>query len=359
MASDANGSPRRIESTWTRTARRGVVTLACLAIVVAGCSADDGPSEGASSAAADEVPDTTTAATGPSTAPAGSTAATDPAASPPGTSRDDAGSPAGFERAVLEGITFLYPARRWTDVGLQPDTGEPALTVTLLAGTAGGAAGRIEIRTVRVPGGEFHPATSPGDRELVDRLESGSVDGESLDFVNGSGIRHVAQDRYVFEGLTSSGDHLVEVEVPLSSADDRSVLDEIDTSVRSIFVDGAATVLRNDCEPGVELLSEVDVVPGRVVSPGTVVTASWTTRNTGTCAWTDTDGWVFGGGDPVTLLDGDDPGGVGPGEEHVVEVSFEAPAEPGRYSAQWQFQVDGSLEPLGPIQAISIEVVAN
>ena len=83
------------------------------------------------------------------------------------------------------------------------------------------------------------------------------------------------------------------------------------------------------------------------MAPGEEVTATWQIRNTGTCSWGDGYSWVFTGGEPVTIVSTSGVADVGPGESTEVVAVLVAPAEPGRYAAQWQLQSPSDLEPLG------------
>jgi len=97
----------------------------------------------------------------------------------------------------------------------------------------------------------------------------------------------------------------------------------------------------------VELITENGLAEGATVAPGEEVTATWQIRNTGTCTWGDGYSWVFTGGEPVTIVSTSGAADVAPGESTEVVAVFVAPAEPGRYAAQWQLQSPSDLEPLG------------
>ncbi len=266
----------------------------------------------------------------------------------------------GLVRATVDGVTFLYPEELFVGVDSPAPPDGPAVVVTLLGRNPNGGDALVSVRTLRDRSGEFLASATDKDRDLVAQLETGSLPGEQLDFVNGAGARTLNEDRYVFDGITGEGVQLVAVEASMPAGIDASqTIAGLDALVGSIFVDGAALVYQDSCQTGVEVVSGVDLDPGGEVAPGDIVTASWTTRNNGTCPWTEADSWVFTGGDPVTMLGGGSLASIAPGGEHDVALTFRAPDATGAYAVQWQLLPSGQLKPLPPIQAVSFEVVAN
>lgn len=322
------------------------VLIGPLIIVGTGCVVDDGPGSGSSPSETGTSPSVTSRGERPD-----NTSRSESTEPPPNANSADA-----FVRVTFDGLTFAYPPTVFSDAVRSDAAGSPGVAATL-RGPRGEAT--LTVTVVRSADGAFVEPHSPQDRALLEQLESQALVGESLGFVNGGGVRTAVDDDYSFVGTTVDGRYLVRVAAALPASADVGDVGELDAWVSTIFVDATSESLSDTCVPAVEVVSEVDVDADPVVRPGQVVTASWETRNAGTCAWADGDGWVFSGGDPVTLLESDDAGGVAPGDVHRVEVTFRAPDEPGRYTAQWQFRAGGRLEPLGPIQAISIEVDAN
>ena len=249
-------------------------------------------------------------------------------------------------RLRVDGLTLVYP----TDVFDTADVVEPgaagaALTVDFETG-AEAAAGQMTVVVVRTASGDEVAGLSVEDGARLTELEGldaeeGDTDGV-IEFVNGSGLRTLDDDGYLYDGLTTDGRFLLGFS---ASADAE---DRLDSMIATVFVDGAADVYgTEECEDDVELITENGLAEGATVAPGEEVTATWQIRNTGTCSWGDGYSWVFTGGEPVTIVSTSGVADVGPGESTEVVAVFVAPAEPGRYAAQWQLQSPSDLEPLG------------
>ena len=259
-------------------------------------------------------------------------------------------------RLRVDGLTLVWPAELFTSVegtdvadSTVPGAEATRLTVEFLA-DEGTPDGELAVAVVRSPSGAEVPDLSAEDRSRLVTLEalgdgSGSVsDGRVLQFVNGVGVRTLDESDYRFEGLTTDGRFLVEFSA--TAGDDQA--DRLDEMISTIFVDGASAVYATeDCEDGIELITENGLPAGASFAPGAEVTATWELRNTGTCTWGADYSWVFTGGEPLTVLSANAPADVVPGASAEVSVVFLAPEEPGQFAAQWQLQSVTDLEPLG------------
>ncbi len=283
-------------------------------------------------------------------------------------SSDDAASTSAAERDVrrftTEGLTFTYPTELYAQAS-DLTAEELDLTILVEITPAGVEASTTTVRVMTVRDAEGSPpaSLSVSDQGRLDALEAaaGSAPDDSLrlDFVNGTGLLTVDDNGAEFVGQTKDAAQLVVIDVPFG--DDRwredDAIESLEEMIASVFVDATATTLDADeCERGVEVTGEVELAPGPVVAPGQQVTATWRVLNTGSCAWTDGDAWVFTGGDPVTVVSVSSVAGVGPGEETEVSVAFAAPDVDGGAAAQWQFQPSGQRQPIGPPVAVVIEV---
>ena len=249
-------------------------------------------------------------------------------------------------RLRVNGLTLVYP----TDVFDTADVAEPgaagaALTVDFES-VAEAAAGQMTVVVVRTASGGEVAGLSAEDSARLTELEGLDADegdaDDVLEFVNGSGLRTQDDDGYLYDGITTDGRFLLGFSTP-ADAEDR-----LDSMIATVFVDGAADVYgTEECEDDVELITENGLAEGATVAPGEEVTATWQIRNTGMCTWGDGYSWVFTGGEPVTIVSTSGVADVAPGESTEVVAVFVAPAEPGRYAAQWQLQSPSDLEPLG------------
>lgn len=258
-------------------------------------------------------------------------------------------------RAVVPGVTFEHPAL-WVLRADVPLEGAGTLEV-VLDGPTGDTLATLRVTTVRTGDGELVDGLDPSVIDAIASVERG-VDGGAeaeMSFVNGGGLRTASGADYRFVGATDDGVQVVELDAVVG---DDSRIDRIDDLVRSLFVDGSAAPLAvGPCDHDVKVLSEVTVEGGTEVAPGALVTARWAVENTGACTWTSLDAWVFAGGDALEFTGASDLAGVSPGEEYEVSVTFRAPTAPGSYSTQWQFMPGGSLDLVGPLVPVSIQVV--
>lgn len=265
--------------------------------------------------------------------------------------RDDADA---VVRAVVPGVTFEHPAL-WALRADVPLEGAGTVEV-VLDGPTGDTLATLRVTTVRTGDGEPVDGLDPSVVDAMASVERG-VDGgaeSELSFVNGGGLRTASGADYRFVGATDDGVQVVE----LDGIVDDARIDRFDDLVRSLFVDGSAPSLAvRPCDQDVKVLSEVTVEGGAEVAPGALVTARWTVENTGACTWTSLDAWVFAGGDALEFTGASDLAGVSPGEVYEVSVTFRVPTAPGSYSAQWQFMPGGSLDLVGPLVPVSIQVV--
>ena len=290
------------------------------------------------------------------------------------TDTDDGGSPAGGEttdeaatltRVTVDGLTFQYPIDLFAAAGAAETEGgssRPSIDVVLTAADRDGPDAMISVSTVRDDRGSFLDAVGAEERTVVVDLEAArAVDqGDTpVAFVNGTGLRRAADEEYWFAGVTNDGAQFVEVRsgIDVANVETGRVIELLDALTESVFVDGSSDALRSDdCVEGIDVTGEV-VFDREGIRPGSPVIATWRVRNTGTCTWSSADGWVFSGGDSVTLLETSDVSGVPPGAEVDVSVEFLAPDSAGQYSTQWQFLPAGQFELLGPPVAVFFAVV--
>lgn len=109
------------------------------------------------------------------------------------------------------------------------------------------------------------------------------------------------------------------------------------------------------CVPDAAFVADVTIPVGTAFPPQAPMEKVWQVRNSGTCAW--------GGGYELVLTKGSALGspGVVPvlptvaGERVDLAVTFQAPAEPGRYESVWQLR-SPSGDLFGPTLTLSIEI---
>jgi hypothetical protein len=65
---------------------------------------------------------------------------------------------------------------------------------------------------------------------------------------------------------------------------------------------------------------------------------------------------VFGGGDPLTVIETPEFDVVPPGETLDVSVRLRVPVDAGVYTSQWQLLPPGEREPIGGAATLVIEV---
>lgn len=262
------------------------------------------------------------------------------------------------ERFATDGLTFAYSTEVFTgaELGSPPDDEVAVVAGLQIAGDD--AQVTVRATTVRdLAGAEVELQSEAAD--ALSSVEARMADGEDpVRFVNGSGFVEEAAASWRFAGLTDDERLMVEIDAGLPETDRDAITSALDALAGSVFADpSAASLSVGDCEPSVEVVGEVVVADGPTAEPGSVVSATWPVRNTGPCAWTALDRWVFTGGDPVTLVETSSLDGVGSGDEVDVTVTFLAPDQVGSVSAQWQLQPAGSREVVGPPVPVTIEVV--
>ena len=108
------------------------------------------------------------------------------------------------------------------------------------------------------------------------------------------------------------------------------------------------------CTLGARWVADVTVPDNTVIAPGTPFIKTWRVRNSGTCAWEPGTRLVFISGTPMGGPAADVPA-LAPGAQADVSVSLTAPAAPGTYRANYQFQApDGTR--FGPVIWVQIVV---
>jgi RNA polymerase sigma-70 factor (ECF subfamily) len=97
------------------------------------------------------------------------------------------------------------------------------------------------------------------------------------------------------------------------------------------------------CIPDARWVADVTVPDNTEFAPGTPFVKTWRVRNAGACAWEPGTKLVFISGDPMGGPPAVDVPALAPGAEAEVSVSMTAPAAPGTYRANYQFQApDGT-----------------
>lgn len=112
-----------------------------------------------------------------------------------------------------------------------------------------------------------------------------------------------------------------------------------------------------DCISNLTFLADVTIPDGTVVYPGAIMDKRWEVKNSGTCTW--------GEGYSLRLTDGDNlqanPEQVlfpaQSGSQTTIQITFQAPGEPGVYHSAWQ-AFDPAGEAFGDPIYIEVEVAA-
>jgi len=111
------------------------------------------------------------------------------------------------------------------------------------------------------------------------------------------------------------------------------------------------------CVPDARWVADVTVPDNTVFAPGMPFIKTWRVRNAGTCAWEPGTRLVFISGTPMGGPAADVPA-LAPGAQTDVSVSLTAPAAPGTYRANYQFQApDGTR--FGAVIYVQIVVPAT
>ncbi len=97
------------------------------------------------------------------------------------------------------------------------------------------------------------------------------------------------------------------------------------------------------CTLGARWVADVTVPDNTEFAPGTPFVKTWRVRNSGTCTWEPGTKLVFVSGEPMSGPPAVDVPALAPGAQTDVSVSLVAPASPGTYRSNYQFQApDGT-----------------
>ena len=118
-----------------------------------------------------------------------------------------------------------------------------------------------------------------------------------------------------------------------------------------------ATPTHAPCERA-DLVADVPIPQGPVLSPDTEFTKTWQVRNVGSCTWNDDYSLVFITGDLLAgPLDVPLPGNVPPGGTATLSLTLRTPSLSGTYEAVWRLRnPDGLLFGYGDGGALSFLV---
>ncbi len=112
------------------------------------------------------------------------------------------------------------------------------------------------------------------------------------------------------------------------------------------------------CVPDARWVADVTVPDNTTLAPGTPFVKTWRVRNAGTCAWEPGTRLVFISGEPMGGPPAVDVPALAPGAQTDVSVNLTAPAAPGTYRANYQFQApDGTR--FGAVIYVQIGVPAT
>ncbi|HZW02299.1 MAG TPA: NBR1-Ig-like domain-containing protein [Anaerolineaceae bacterium] len=112
-----------------------------------------------------------------------------------------------------------------------------------------------------------------------------------------------------------------------------------------------------DCESNLSFLSDLTIPDGTVVYPGAVLDKRWEVSNSGTCSWGEGYSLRLTAGDNLQANPEQALFPARGGSQTTIQITFQAPPEPGIYRSAWQaFDPDG--EPFGDPIYIEIEVAA-
>ena len=92
------------------------------------------------------------------------------------------------------------------------------------------------------------------------------------------------------------------------------------------------------CTLGARWVADVTVPDGTGFAPGTPFVKTWRVRNSGSCTWDAGTRLVFVSGDPMGGPAYADAPTLAPGSEADVSINLAAPAAPGTYRGNYQFQ---------------------
>lgn len=113
-----------------------------------------------------------------------------------------------------------------------------------------------------------------------------------------------------------------------------------------------------NCENQLEFLEDLTVPDGTEVQPGDKVVKRWLIKNTGTCNWNPSYSLQLISG---LALGAENVQGLYPARQStqaVIEITFSAPDNPGRYNSWWQaYDPDGDR--FGDPFYVEISVVEN
>lgn len=113
----------------------------------------------------------------------------------------------------------------------------------------------------------------------------------------------------------------------------------------------------DNCTNGLSFLSDINIPDGTHVDPGTVISKQWQVQNSGTCNWNNLYSLQLTGGDPLGAAGTQAPIPARGGSEAILQITFTAPQEPGKYSSSWS-AFDPQGNPFGDPVFIEINVNA-
>ena len=111
------------------------------------------------------------------------------------------------------------------------------------------------------------------------------------------------------------------------------------------------------CTLGARYVADVSVQDNTGFAPGTPFVKTWRVRNSGTCAWEPGTRLVFISGDPMGGPPAVNVPTLAPGAQTDVSVSLIAPAMPGTYHGNYQFQAPNGTR-FGAVIYVQIVVLA-
>lgn len=113
-----------------------------------------------------------------------------------------------------------------------------------------------------------------------------------------------------------------------------------------------------NCTNQLSYMQDLTYPDGTYVDPGSSLDKQWQVKNDGTCNWDSTYSLHLINGD---ALGASDPQAIVPargGTEAVIQISFTAPQEPGKYTSSWQaYGPDG--QPFGDYFSLVINVISK
>jgi len=115
------------------------------------------------------------------------------------------------------------------------------------------------------------------------------------------------------------------------------VLTSLESMSNDLLVLSPTSTPKTDRCDSAEFVADVTLPPGTVVLPGQLVGKIWRVKNTGSCPWTPSYGWLLFSG---ALLNASTYNtfaySIMPGQEADIYTSFMAPTVPGHYQSLWK-----------------------